>query len=184
MTIHECVNANMEEEVASCIIHFGDVSSRIFRQYTAVSLSKFIHCGKIWLSLTGAQSEVDAVRSLEHFTDLDEETFSNEGTIPERSLQYRVECCRKFTDKPKLKEHNVQLQLYPVTKPLNQQEKGNKEDAEGHRRNYMKSHIIEYFCEEVTKKKLIINKEIMFMSTLSKAFVKVVADIEGFDASN
>jgi hypothetical protein len=47
---------------------------------------------------------------------------------------------------------------------------------------YEKSY--EYFCEEVIKKKLIINKEIMFMSVLFKAFVKVVADKEGLDASN
>ena len=47
---------------------------------------------------------------------------------------------------------------------------------------YEKSY--EYFCEEVIKKKFIINKEIMFMSTLFKAFVKVVADKEGLDASN
>mgnify|MGYP002803604224 CR=1 FL=1 len=42
----------------------------------------------------------------------------------------------------------------------------------------------EYFCEEVIKKKLIITKEIMFMSTLFKAFEKVVSDKEGLDASN
>ena len=38
---------------------------------------------KIWLGLTGAQSEV-AVKSLEYFTDLDEERFSGDGTIPQR----------------------------------------------------------------------------------------------------
>lgn len=91
----------MEEDVTSCIIHFGDVSNEILRQFTTVSLSKFIHCRKIWLSLTGAQNEV-AVKSLEYFTDLDEEKFFSEGTIPQRGLQYHVECYRKFTDKTKI----------------------------------------------------------------------------------
>ena len=95
------INANMEEDVASCIIHFGDVSSEILRQFTAVSLSKFIYCRKIWLGLTGAQNEV-AVKSLEYFTELDEERFSGDGTIPQRGLQYHVECYRKFTDKTKI----------------------------------------------------------------------------------
>ena len=56
----------MEEDVASFIIHFGDVSREILQQFTAVSLSKFIYCPKIWLGLTGAQNEV-AVKSLEYF---------------------------------------------------------------------------------------------------------------------
>ena len=65
------------------------------------SLSKFIHCRKIWLSLTGAQNEV-AVNSLQYFTDLDETNFSSEGKIPQRSLQYHVDCYRRFTDKTKI----------------------------------------------------------------------------------
>ena len=80
----------MEEDVASCIIHFGDVSSEILRQFTAISLSKFTYCRKIWLGLTGAQNEV-AVKSPEYFTDLDEERFSGDGTIPQRGLQYHVD---------------------------------------------------------------------------------------------
>ena len=94
-------SATMEEDVASCIIHFGDVSSEILQQFTAVSLSKFIYCRKIWLGLTGAQNKV-AVKPLEYFTDLDEVRFSGDGTIPPRGLQYHVECYRKFTDKTKI----------------------------------------------------------------------------------
>ncbi len=90
----------MEENVASCIIHFDDVSNGVLREFTSVTLSKFIHSRKIWLSLTGAQTDV-AVKSLEYFTDRDEELFTNEETIPE-GLQYHIECYRKFTDKTKI----------------------------------------------------------------------------------
>jgi hypothetical protein len=111
----------MEEDVASCIIHFDDVSNGILRQFTAVSLSKFIHCRNEWLSLTGAQNEV-AVNSLEYFTDLDEEAFSSGGTIPQRGLQYHIE---NLLTRPKLNEHNVRLNLVKA-KSMNPQQKETK----------------------------------------------------------
>ena len=47
---------------------------------------------------------------------------------------------------------------------------------------YEKSY--EHFCKEVIEKKLIKNKKVKFMRDLFNAFVKVVADIEGLDASS
>ncbi|XP_028415043.1 uncharacterized protein LOC114538128 [Dendronephthya gigantea] len=102
----------MEENAASCIIHFGDISNEFLRQFTAVSLSKFIHCRKQWLTLTGAQNEV-AVNSLEYFTDLDEEKFSSDETIPQRSLQYHIDCYRRFTDKTKIERAQRSAKALP-----------------------------------------------------------------------
>jgi hypothetical protein len=120
----------MEEDVASCIINFDDVSNGILRQFTAVSLSKFIHCRNEWLSLTGAQNEV-AVNSLEYFTDLDEEAFSSGGTIPQRGLQYHVQCYRKFTDKTKIEraQRSTKSCESKISEPA---AKRNKEAAEGY----------------------------------------------------
>ena len=47
---------------------------------------------------------------------------------------------------------------------------------------YEKSY--KHFCKEVIEKKLIKNKKVKFMRDLFNAFVKVVADIEGLDASS
>ena len=91
----------MEEDVASCIIHFGDVSSEILRQFTAVLLSKFIYCRKIWLGLAGAENEV-AVKSLEYFTDLDEERFSGDGTIPQRACNSMSSVIENLRTKTKI----------------------------------------------------------------------------------
>jgi hypothetical protein len=37
-----------------------------------------------------------------NFSDHDEQAFINEGTHPDRSLQYHIECYRKFTDKTRI----------------------------------------------------------------------------------
>lgn len=92
-------HGNMEEDVSSCIIHSSDISNvSQVKDFTAVTLSKFLSSREIWLSLNGSLTDV-AVKSLEYFSDNDEERFINEGTVPERSLQYHIECYRKFTDK-------------------------------------------------------------------------------------
>jgi hypothetical protein len=41
-----------------------------------------------------------------------------------------------------------------------------------------------YFCQEVVEKRIINDKQIMFMSSLFKEFLKVVLDKEELDASN
>ena len=41
-----------------------------------------------------------------------------------------------------------------------------------------------YFCPEVVEKRIINDKQIMFMSSLFKEFLKVVLDKEELDASN
>ena len=88
----------MEEDVASCIIHFGDVSSEILRQFTAVSLSKFTYCQKIWMGLTGAQNEI-AVKSPEKGF-LAMEQFRNVACNTMSSV------IENLWTKPKLREHN------------------------------------------------------------------------------
>ena len=104
------------------------------RQFTAISLSKFTYCRKIWLGLTGAQNEV-AVKSPEYFTDLDEERFSGDGTIPQRGLQYHVECYRKFTDKTRIERAQRVAKSSgegEMSEPVAKKTKG-KEKAEGYK---------------------------------------------------
>ena len=93
----------MEEDICSCIIHTSDISKNVsqLKDFTAVTLSKFLSTRKILLSLTGNLTGV-AIKSLEYFSDEDERAFINEGTVPERSLQYHIECYRKFTDKVRI----------------------------------------------------------------------------------
>ena len=51
--------------------------------------------------MTGNLTDV-TVKSLEYFSDEDEQAFINEGTVPDRSLQYHIECYRKFTNKVRI----------------------------------------------------------------------------------
>ena len=69
----------MEEDICSCIIHTSDISKNVsqLKDFTAVTLSKFLSTRKIWLSLTGNLTDV-AVKSLEYFPDEDEQAFINE----------------------------------------------------------------------------------------------------------
>ena len=93
----------MEEDICSCIIHTCEISNNVspVKDFTAVTLSKLLNSRKIWLSLNGNLTDV-AVKSLEYFSDHDEQAFINEGTVPDRSLQYHIECYRKFTDKTRI----------------------------------------------------------------------------------
>ena len=96
-------HVNMEEGICSCIIHISDISKSVsqLKDFTTATLSKFLSTSKIWLSLTGNLTDV-AVKSFEYFSDKDEQAFINEGIVPERSLQYHIECYRKFTDKARI----------------------------------------------------------------------------------
>ena len=81
---------NMADQISSCIltifnIHVGDNSSAgsLRDLITPVTLSKFIDCRKLWMSLHlhGRQTDIAAKYSFEYFSEHDEEKFASEGKV-------------------------------------------------------------------------------------------------------